>query len=104
MRSPRRTAAAMPKRLAPLPRIDCRRASTLTGELSSPDEPAGLKRSDFDASIMFIATASSATLSEWPTSPIFDNGEIMSLSGSERFHVRVWSYQFDLNNLVPSRG
>jgi hypothetical protein len=28
-------------------------ASTLTGALSSSDEPAGLNRSDFDASIMF---------------------------------------------------
>ena len=53
MRSPRRTAAAMPKRSPPLPSIDCRMASTLTGALSSSDEPAGLDRSDFDASIMF---------------------------------------------------
>src|SRR4051812_13163178 len=55
MRSPRRTAAAMPKRLAPLPSIDSRMASTLTGALSSWDGPAGLNRSDFDASIISIA-------------------------------------------------
>ena len=53
IRSPRRTAAAMPKRSPPLPSIDCRMASTLTGALSSSDEPGGLDRSDFDASIMF---------------------------------------------------
>src|SRR5208283_14444 len=53
MRSPRRTAAAMPKRSPPLPSIDCRMASILTGALSSSDEPAGLNRLDFDASIMF---------------------------------------------------
>src|SRR5258706_9314234 len=52
MRSPRRTAAAMPKRSAPLPSIDCRMASTLTEALSSWDGPADLNRSDFDASIM----------------------------------------------------
>jgi hypothetical protein len=53
MRSPRRTAAARPKRSLPVPSIDCRMASTLTGALSSSDEPAGLDRLDFDASIMF---------------------------------------------------
>src|SRR5438552_9488492 len=53
MRSPRRTAAAMPKRSPPLPSMDCRMASTLTAASSSSDEPAGLNRSDFDASIMF---------------------------------------------------
>src|SRR6185295_14011879 len=53
MRSPRRTAATMPKRSAPLPSIDSRMASTLTGALFSSDEPAGLNRSDFDSSIMF---------------------------------------------------
>src|SRR5438105_4247007 len=53
MRSPRRTAATMPKRSAPLPSIVCRMASTLTGALSSWDGPAGLNRSDFDASIVF---------------------------------------------------
>jgi len=53
MRSPRRTAAAMPKRSPPLPSIDCRMASTLTGALFSSDEPGGFNRSDFDASIMF---------------------------------------------------
>src|SRR5688572_20351658 len=52
MRSPRRTAAAMPKRSPPLPSIDCRMASTLTGALSSSDEPGGLNRSDFDVSLM----------------------------------------------------
>src|SRR6185436_5678639 len=43
MRSPRRTAAAMPKRTPPLPSIACRLASTLTGALSSiflSDRPA----------------------------------------------------------------
>ena len=53
MRSPRRTAATMPKRSPPLPSIDCRMASTLTGALFSSDEPAGLDRSDFDVSIIF---------------------------------------------------
>src|SRR6267142_3742894 len=53
MRSPRRTAATMPKRSPPLPSIDSRMASTLTEALSSWDGPAGLNRSDFDASIIF---------------------------------------------------
>src|SRR5882724_6823339 len=53
MRSPRRTAAAMPKRSAPLPSIDSRMASTLTEALSSWDGPADLNRSDFDASIIY---------------------------------------------------
>src|SRR5262245_27747025 len=53
MHSPRRTAAAMPKRSLPLPSIDCRMPSTLTGALSS-DEPGGFKSSDLEASIMVL--------------------------------------------------
>src|SRR5208282_4835253 len=53
MRSPRRTTATMPKRSLPVPSIDCRMASTLTGALSSSDKPAGLNALGFDASIMF---------------------------------------------------
>lgn len=44
----------MPKRPAPLPSIDCRRASTLTGAISSPGEPGVFQRSDSDASNMFV--------------------------------------------------
>src|SRR2546421_5112693 len=56
MRSPRRTAAAMPKRSPPLPSIACRMASTLTGALSSifpAGKPAGLNVSNLGASLMF---------------------------------------------------
>src|SRR2546423_15561814 len=56
MRSPRRTAATMPKRSAPLPSIVCRMASTLTGALPSifpAGKPAGLNVSNLGASLMF---------------------------------------------------
>jgi hypothetical protein len=58
MRSPRRTAAAMPKRSAPLPSIDCRMASTLTGALPSifpSGKPAELNVSNLGASLMFYS-------------------------------------------------
>src|SRR6266478_4189453 len=72
MRSPRRTAATVPKRSAPLPSIDCRMASTLTGALFSSDEPAGLDRSHFDASIIFYrGRIGLRTGRIWPTAQSF---------------------------------